>query len=293
MHLRCRKQKQSGSGGRADVDRRQSGEATISYYDRGNGPAVVLVHGHPFDHSMWHPQATFLAARGYRVIAPDLRGYGQSTVHPGVCTLEVLADDIIGLLDQLGVAAAAFCGLSMGGQIVLDLVRRYPGRVQAIVLADTCAQAETADGVRMRHATADRLLAEGLGGYAGEALPKMISPTTIRQRPHVAAHVLRMMRETDPAGAAAALRGRAARPDYVPVLGRIGVPALVLVGAEDEYTPITDAQLLATGIPGATLTIVERAAHLPNLEQPELVNAALGQFLDSALTASGPARMTA
>jgi len=271
----------------------QSGEATIGYDDRGDGPPVVLVHGHPFDRSMWDPQAAFLVARGYRVIVPDLRGYGLSSVRPGVCTLDVLAGDIIGLLDHRGVAAAAFCGLSMGGQIVLELVRGHRDRVQAIVLAGTSAPAETDEGARLRHATADRLLAGGLSEYAGEALPKMISAATISRNPAVAAHVLRMMRGTDPAGAAAALRGRAARPDYVPVLAGIEVPALVLVGRDDEYTPLSDARLLADGIPGATLTVVDQAAHLPNLEQPAAFNAALGQFLDSALAAGRPARITA
>jgi pimeloyl-ACP methyl ester carboxylesterase len=283
----------TSSGGTTSVSFWQSGEATIGYDDHGDGPPVVLVHGHPFDRSMWDPQAAFLVARGYHVIVPDLRGYGRSSVHPGVCTLDVLAGDIVGLLDHCGIAAAAFCGLSMGGQIVLELVRGHRDRVQAIVLADTSAPAETEEGARLRHATADRLLAEGLRGYADEALPKMISAATVRQHPAVAAHVLRMMRATDPAGAAAALRGRGARPDYVPILAEIAVPALVLVGSDDQYTPLADARLLADGIPGATLTVVDQAAHLPNLEQPAAFNAALGQFLDSALPAGRPARMSA
>lgn len=286
----------------------QAGDAAIGYDDTGagaeadpaSGPAasagvppvveaagvppvveatVVLVHGHPFDRSMWRPQAEFLAALGYRVIAPDLRGYGQSSVHPGTCTLDVFARDIAGLLDELGIGAAVVCGLSMGGQIALEFTRLYSSRVRALVLADTSAPAETEDGARLRHATADRLLAEGMAGYAAEALPRMIRPEAISAQPAVAAHVLAMMQATDPAGAAAALRGRAARPDYVAMLGRISVPALVLVGDDDPFTPVADAELIASGIPGATLAVIGGAAHLPNLEQPDAFNEALGRFL--------------
>src|ERR1700689_892091 len=118
----------------ASVSFGKSGEATIAEGAPGHAPPVVLVHGHPFDRSMWDPQAAFLAARGYRVIVPDLRGYGQSSVHPRVCTLDVLAREIIRLRDHRGVATAAFCGLSMGRQIVLELAPGHCDRVQAIVL---------------------------------------------------------------------------------------------------------------------------------------------------------------
>ncbi len=260
---------------------------SISYDDVGSGEPVVLVHGHPFNRSMWYPQAGFLAELGFRVISPDLRGYGDSSVLPGKSTLEEFARDIAGLLDHLQLPAAALCGLSMGGQIVLEFARLFPARVLALVLADTSAPAETAGGVRLRHATADRLLAAGMAGYAAEVLPKMIRPETIRRRPDVAAHIAGMMRGTSPQGAAAALRGRAERPDYVSMLAELAVPALVLVGSDDEFTPVADAELIADSIPGATLTVIPGAAHLPNLEQPAAFNRALGPFLRAALAQAG------
>jgi cystathionine beta-lyase/cystathionine gamma-synthase/pimeloyl-ACP methyl ester carboxylesterase len=261
-----------------------AGQVGIGYEDSGSGPPVVLVHGHPFDRSMWYPQVAYLASHGYRTIAADLRGYGESTVVPGKCRLEDFARDIAGLLDHLDVPAAVLCGLSMGGQIVLEFCRLFARRVLAVVLADTSAPADTEAGAELRRATAERLLAEGMVGYAAEVLPKMISRQTLTRRPDVAAHVSGMMRGTSPAGAAAALRGRAERPDYVGLLTELAIPALVLVGSDDEFTPLADARLLADRIPGAALTVIPDAGHLPNLEQPAAFNRALGRFLPTALT---------
>lgn len=255
------------------------GDITIGYDDKGSGPPLVLIHGHPFDRSMWTPQVEAFAARGWRVIAPDLRGYGQSTVVPGTTTLSDFARDIAALLDHLGVDGFVLSGLSMGGQIAMECYRLFGGRIQGLVLADTFAAAETDEGKAWRNALADRLLREGMAPYADEVLPKMMAPHNVAAQPAVAAHVLRMMRGAPAAGAAAALRGRAERPDYVPMLPKVAVPALVVVGSDDEYTPVADAQVLRDGIPGSTLVVIEGAGHLPNLERPAEFNEAMTHFL--------------
>jgi pimeloyl-ACP methyl ester carboxylesterase len=255
------------------------GDITIGYDDKGSGPPLVLIHGHPFDRSMWTPQVEAFAARGWRVIAPDLRGYGQSTVVPGTTTLSDFARDIAALLDHLGVDGFVLSGLSMGGQIAMECYRLFSGRIQGLVLADTFAAAETDEGKAWRNALADRLLREGMAPYADEVLPKMMAPHNVAAQPAVAAHVLRMMRGAPAAGAAAALRGRAERPDYVPMLPQVAVPALVVVGSDDEYTPVADAEVLRDGIPGATLVVIEGAGHLPNLERPAEFNEAMTHFL--------------
>ncbi len=171
-------------------------------------------------------------------------------------------------------------GLSMGGQIVMEFHRRFPERVRGLVLADTSPLAETPDGRRVRNELADRLLREGMDRYAAEVLPRMMAPTNIDGRPDVAAHVLGMMRGTPAAGAAAALRGRAERPDYAAELRRVTVPVLVVVGSEDDFTPVSDAELIRDLIPGAMLAVVDGAGHLPNLERPEAFDAALAAFLE-------------
>lgn len=256
------------------------GDITIGYDDKGSGPPLVLIHGHPFDRSMWTPQIEAFTAHGWRVIAPDLRGYGQSTVVPGVTMLGDFARDIAALLDHLGVDGFVLAGLSMGGQIAMECYRLFGERIHGLVLADTFAAAETNEGKARRNAVADRLLREGMAPYADEELPKMMAPHNVPAQPAVAAHVLRMMRGTPAAGAAAALRGRAERPDYERLLPTVAVPTLVVVGSEDEYTPVADAEVLREGIPAATLVVVDGAGHLPNLERPTEFNAAVADFLD-------------
>ncbi|WP_180686124.1 alpha/beta fold hydrolase [Streptomyces gossypiisoli] len=253
---------------------------SLAYEDKGadtsSRPPLVLVHGHPFDHTMWAPQiAAFAAER--RVIAPDLRGYGASPVTPGITPLSVFAQDIGDLLEELEVESYILAGLSMGGQIAMECYARFGDRVRGLVLADTFPAAETPEGRRARNAMADRLLREGMRGYADEVLEKMVAPYAA---PQVKAHVHRMMTGTPPEGAAAALRGRAERPDYRDLLTRVTVPALVVVGADDAYTPVSDARAMHAALPDSTLHVIESAAHMPNLERPDDFNAALREFLD-------------
>ncbi|MEU0968089.1 alpha/beta hydrolase [Streptomyces sp. NPDC005917] len=237
---------------------------------------LLLIHGHPFDRTMWHPQRTAFAP-SRRVIAPDLRGYGASPVTPGLTPLSRFAADLEELLDALDVEACVLAGLSMGGQIAMECYDRFGAdRVRGLVLADTFPTPETPEGKRARNAMADRLLREGMRGYADEVLEKMVAPYA---HPDVKAHVHRMMTATDPEGAAAALRGRAERPDYRPLLTKVTVPALVVVGTDDEYTPVSDAEAMHALLPDATLRIIDSAAHMPNLERPEEFNRALGEFL--------------
>ncbi|MFG3496636.1 alpha/beta fold hydrolase [Streptomyces sp. NPDC047886] len=273
---------------RDTVSGRVAVNGTVIHYD-ASGPAdglpLLLVHGHPFNRTLWRPQTDALVAAGHRVIVPDLRGYGDSPLAPSgepaprSTPFSVFADDLAALLDHLGVARAVVGGVSMGGQITMEFHRLHGDRVRGLVLSDTSPAAETEDGKAFRNALADRLLAEGMDGYADEVIDRMIAPYNVVEQPAVAAHVLRMMRTTAPAGAAAALRGRAERPDYRASLAAADVPALIVVGADDGYTPVADAEALHALIPGSTLVVVDRAGHLPGLEQPEAFNKALTGFL--------------
>ncbi|MFB7372659.1 alpha/beta fold hydrolase [Streptomyces sp. NPDC056222] len=249
---------------------------TIGYEDRGTGPALVLVHGHPFDRTMWQPQIDRFSAT-HRVVAPDLRGYGATTVVPGTTPLSTFAEDLAALLDHLGIEEFVLGGLSMGGQIVMECHRLFPDRIRGLILADTFPGAETEEGKAGRRAVADRLVREGMKGYADEVIDRMVAPYNT----HASPHVHRMMCATDPEGAAAALRGRAERPDYTDMLRTVSVPALVVVGRDDAYTPVADAEAMHALLPDSGLVVVERAAHMPNLERPEEFDAALAAFLDA------------
>jgi len=262
-----------------------SNGATIHYDDLGpaDGIPVVLIHGHPFNRTMWRPQAAALTGAGYRLITPDLRGYGDSDTVAGTTLFPGFADDLAALLDHLELDRVVVGGVSMGGQITMEFQRGHAARVRALVLADTSPVAETEEGKAFRNRLADRLLAEGMGGYADEVIDKMLAAYNVTEMPQVAAHVRDMMCTTDPAGAAAALRGRAERPDYRATLAAVTTPTLVVVGADDVYTPPADAHGIGRLIPHATVTVVERAGHLPNMEQPEAFNTALLGFLDSSV----------
>ncbi|MBV8275146.1 MAG: alpha/beta hydrolase [Verrucomicrobia bacterium] len=299
----------------------------VAYEDVGEGENVlVLVHGHPFNRTMWQPQMDWIAgfnrarprARSegvdrltgserlgseigiepvtasnleyedevtWRAIVPDLRGYGESTVVPGKTTLDIFASDIAGLLDKLGIQDVVIGGLSMGGQIVMEFSRRYPQRVRGILLAATFCRAETEEGRRQRAATADRLLKEGMEPYAEEALPKMVTPANLIALPGVADHVRAMMRGTNPIGAAAAVRGRAERPDYAETLARVSVPAVVVVGDEDAFTPRADAERMNELLKQSELVWIKRVGHMPNLEHEAEFNEALGRLLERCAAA--------
>ncbi|MFD7258601.1 alpha/beta fold hydrolase [Streptomyces sp. NPDC059874] len=244
-----------------------------------DGAAVILIHGHPFNRTMWAPQTAALTTAGYRVITPDLRGYGESPVVPGKALLADLADDLAALLARLGIERAVVGGVSMGGQIAMELRLRHPGVVRALVLSDTSPVPETEDGKKFRRELAERLLAEGMEPYADEVIDKMLAPYNVIGMPEAAARVSAMMCATDPEGAAAALRGRAERPDYRPVLAEAAEPCLVLVGADDVYTPVAEAEALHALMPHSVLTVIDGAGHLPGVEQPEAFNRALLDFL--------------
>ena len=149
----------------------------VTYTDQGTGASLVLVHGHPFDHTMWAPQIEAFAGTDWRVVAADLRGYGKSTVVPGITYLSTFAEDLAALLDQLGLDQIVLGGLSMGGQIVMEFHRLFPERVRALILADTFAQGETPEGHALRNAYADRIKDSTLAVVEGTAhMPNLEKP---------------------------------------------------------------------------------------------------------------------
>jgi 3-oxoadipate enol-lactonase len=252
----------------------------MAYEEAGNGPAVVLLHGYPFNRSMWREQSEALS-RKYRVVAPDLRGHGETTVTGEMATMEQMARDVAALLDELRIERVTLAGLSMGGYVTLAFYRRFPLRVRALVLADTRPQADTEDARRNREEQAEKILKEGMQAIADDFLQKVLTPATIDGKPDVTARVREMILQTDPQGAANALRAMAARPDQTDFLEEILVPTLVLVGSEDKITPPKDSEVMRREIRGSRLEIIEGASHLSNLERPAEFTRALLDFLDA------------
>jgi pimeloyl-ACP methyl ester carboxylesterase len=259
----------------------RAGDARIGFTDVGAGPAVVFVHGFAFDRRMWRSQWEYLSERGFRVVAVDLRGFGGSTVTVPEVSMRSLADDIEALRAALHLDDAVFCGYSMGGQVVMEYLRSHPERVRALVFSDTFSGLDAPDVAEGRLRLADRLESEGMAGYAGENLEKLIAPYTVAEQPAVAELVLTMMLSTDPAGAAAALRGRAHRPDYDAVVSEAAAPALVLVGEDDAFDRGVLAAGLSERMPDGRLRVVPHSGHTPSLESPAFFNAALAEFMET------------
>jgi 3-oxoadipate enol-lactonase len=251
----------------------------IAYDDVGSGPAIMLVHGYPFNRTMWDEQVAVLRDH-YRVIRLDLRGHGESEASEGPATMNLMAQDIASLMDQLGISSAMICGLSMGGYVTLAFYHLFSSRVEKLVLADTRAQADTEEGKKLRAEQAQKILAEGMAGIADTMLPKLLAPETVSKRPEVVKRVRTMMLQTKPEGAAAALSGMAQREDQTERLSKIIVPTLILVGREDAITPVVDSEKMHAGIEGSQLVLIENAGHVSNIEQPEPFNRALVGFLN-------------
>jgi pimeloyl-ACP methyl ester carboxylesterase len=250
----------------------------MAYDDAGGGVPFVLLHGFPFNRSMWLEQMESLSVT-HRVITPDLRGHGETSVAGEVATMEEMAEDVAALLDELNVARTVVGGLSMGGYVALAFYRKFRERVLALVLADTRPQADTDDGRRAREETARRALDEGMGVVADAMLPKLLAASTRERMPEVVDRVRAMMLGMNPLGAAAALRGMAARRDQTDLLTEISVPTLIVVGTEDALTPPSDAETMHAKIEGSRLVKIEGAGHVSNVERPEDFNRALGEFL--------------
>ena len=257
-----------------------SKNSPIAYDDIGSGLPIVLIHGHPFNRSMWQPQLEELR-HNHRVINFDLRGYGESHSAPAVKDFSDFAFDILDLLDHLNISSFVVMGLSMGGQIALETWYQAQERVIALVLADTFSGLDSLENKQLRYDTAERVLQEGMKDYANELLPRMIASETLANKQTVAQHGYDMMCKTSPKGAAAALRSRAERQDYTPYLKEISIPAQIIVGAEDVFTPVEDAKFMHSKIRSANCDVIDKAGHLPNLEQPEKFNAILKAFLTS------------
>jgi 3-oxoadipate enol-lactonase len=254
----------------------------VAYTDTGVGRPVVLIHGYPFNRTLWNEQVAALSS-SYRVIAPDLRGFGESDSSPGPATMNRMAQDVAQLMDHLEITRAVIGGLSMGGYVALAFYKQFPSRARALILADTRAQADTDEAKQARAQQAEKALSEGMAGIADAMLPKLLTPETVSKRPEIVKRVRDMMLKTKPEGAAAALLGMAERDDQTELLPRITSKTLIIVGAEDALTPVADSEKMHRAIAGSRLVVLESAGHVSNLERTGEFNEALIDFLRGSL----------
>lgn len=260
--------------------RAKVGDVELAYADRGTGPVVVLVHGFPLDHTMWAGQIAALSG-SFRVIAPDLRGFGQSEGHGSKTTMRQFADDLAGLLDSLGIdEAVRLCGLSMGGYVGWQFWRYHRDRLKNLVLCDTRAASDTAEGAQGRLDLAVSVLERGSLPVAESMLPKLFAPQNLKSGATYVEATQRVMASTRATTIAAALRGMAERPDLTADLPNIETPALLLCGEHDSITPAAEMRNIAEAMHDAMFRIIYGAGHLSPLERPERVSHLILEFLE-------------
>lgn len=257
-----------------------SGDADIYYEVAGDGAPVVLLHPFPANHELWLPAARALISR-YRVILPDLRGHGESGVGEGPATMEKHACDVARVMDDANIGRAPLVGNSIGGYAIFEFWRRYRGRVSALVLCNTKAQADAAEGKAARLQSAADVMERGTESFFEGMAPKLMGKTTYSTRPDLVEGALHMMRKMSREDVALVQRGMAERPDSVETLKTIDVPTLTLTGDEDIVTGVAEAELMRRNIPGSEMKVISKAGHYSPWEQPEQVGRAIRQFLDS------------
>ncbi len=253
-------------------------------YDRHDhasaGRAVVFLHAFPLNRLMWEPQVEQLGG-SYDMIVPDMRGLGASDITNGTTTMERMADDVHAIVTSLEVAPVVLVGLSMGGYVALAYARKYVDEVRGLVLANTRASADSEQVRAGRYDMIREVTENGPAAIAAAMLPKLLSPKAIEERAPIAAEVTRMIETTSPAGIAGALAGMAERPDSTDLLASLDVPTLVVASTLDAVVSEAESQRMAESISGARFVVIPDAGHLSNLEQPEVFNEILGEFLES------------
>jgi len=247
-------------------------------------PTVVLLHAFPFDRHVWDGVIDVLAEADWDVVVPDLRGFGESSYGDDgpddEPALSWMARDVLGILDRMGVSAAVFAGISMGGYVAMEIVRQDPARVAGIALVDTKATADSDEARANRLKVAEQVLAAGSTEALSRAMvPTLLGTTSLEERPDVVAQVTAWIGAADPQAVAWAQRAMAARPDSLADLASLAVPALVVWGIEDGMSPRTEQDLMVDALRDARLVVVTESGHLSTVEAPEQVAAALVTFL--------------
>ena len=248
---------------------------------RGAG-TLLLIHGFPLNPDMWQPQLE-MAARGWRVIVPELRGFGSGADarnDPPTTSIDDYAGDTIDLLDKLHIKDAVVCGLSMGGYITFAIYRHAATYFRGIVLADTKSEGDSAEAVTGRKALQQLVREKGPSAVADALAPKLLCDATRASNPAVVENLRRQITSNSVEAIAGALQALMTRPDSTPMLPTIRIPTLVVVGDQDAITPSPLSEQMHRDISGSELVVIQGAGHMSNMEQPAAFNDALGRFLD-------------
>ena len=242
----------------------------FAWDEAGSGPALVMLHGLPFQRGMWAPQLSGLS-KGFRVIAPDLRGFGESGLPPGETTVDSYADDIADLIAHWKTGPVLLAGHSMGGYIALAFARRHPKLLRGLVFVASRSTADDAETASNRRSVAARLRSESPQFVAESMLPRM--PASGNRDPTLLSAIRALMEPLRADGIAQAQLALASRPDSTPLLPQVSCPALVVAGEKDAIIPLEDAGIFAAGFRQGRLEVVEGAGHMLSWEKPGALQA--------------------
>jgi pimeloyl-ACP methyl ester carboxylesterase len=261
--------------------------ASIFYDDQGHreGLPVIFVHGFPFSRAMWNGQVD-ATGTFCRVVTYDVRGLGESEVGDGQYTIEGHVDDLIGLLDHLGIGKTAIVGLSMGGYITLRAIERNPERFVAAILCDTRSEADGND-TKIKRALGIKSVKQGGSRLFADTFVKgVFAEESFERNPEAVRFIHGIIERTSPLSIAGTLLALASRTDTTEALSRIAVPTLILVGEHDVTTPPSASRAMHERIRHSELYIIPGAAHMSNLENPAVFNEKVVGFLQR-ITAAG------
>ncbi|MDP3434936.1 MAG: alpha/beta fold hydrolase [Bacteroidota bacterium] len=255
---------------------------TVSYNDEGpNGaPVIILIHGFPFNKSMWNDQTEVLTEK-CRVIAYDVRGFGNSEAGTDDFSIELFVTDLLNLMDALKIEKAMLCGLSMGGYIALNAIKNYPKRFCALILCDTNCVADTPEAIEKRMIAIENIDKYGVELYANESVKNLFAPISFVTNQEKIAVVKAMILKTTVPSLKATLLALTTRKETCNNLPDIKVPVLIMVGEDDKITPPVAARQMHKNIKGSILNVIENAGHLSNIENSYEFNIYLEKFISS------------
>ena len=253
---------------------------SLNVIDEGVGQTILFIHGFPLDHTSWRSQ--FELADRFRIIVPDLAGFGKSERPDSQLTLEGFSNDLAELLDALDVTEpVAICGLSMGGYIGWQFWKHHRNRISHLIACDTRAANDTEEVARARRISAQSVRKTGSAPVAEAMVGKLITQHESAEKRELTEAARQVISQTDPESIAQGQLAMSVRPDAMPWLNEINIPTLFVVGEHDEITPPSEMHSNSAAVSGSCYVEIENAGHLAPSENPQAFNAALVEFLQT------------
>lgn len=254
---------------------------TVSYDDIGESEVpIIFLHGFPFDKSMWQRQLDALKS-SHRVIAYDIRGFGATHDEDSDLSIDLFTDDLISFMDKLDFDKAIICGLSMGGYIALNAVKRFPDRIEALILCDTQCNADTPEAKEKRYAKMDEIASIGKAAFTDAFIKSIFHPESLDRKKDVVERLRSVVNSNSSYHLINGLTAIAERSESCTMLGNVSIPTLIICGKDDALTPVARSEFMQEAIQGAELRIIEQAGHISNLEQPVAFNKHIADFLNT------------